>query len=119
MYGVRGPQRGGRRPDPPAEGAIWSADAMRPLSSRRLLAGGKWLSAAEPKVAEGLKSRQRLPVFGAICRELAANDVVGMADGETLHIDVAHPGVLEALDAIRREHEIEVEGAVFQLHEVL
>src|SRR5580765_7717213 len=27
MYGVRGPQRGGRHPDPPAEGAIWSADA--------------------------------------------------------------------------------------------
>jgi hypothetical protein len=42
-----------------------------------------------------------------------------MADWEPLYIDVTPPGVLETLDAVRREHQIEVEGTILQLHEIL
>ena len=42
-----------------------------------------------------------------------------MADRETLDLDVAAPGTFERLDPVRGEDEIDVEGAVLQLNEVL
>src|SRR5262249_40094753 len=50
---------------------------------------------------------------------LAGDDVVEVADGEPFHLDAPLPGVGEALDAVRREDEVEIERPVLELHEVL
>lgn len=42
-----------------------------------------------------------------------------MTDGKTINLNTAAPGVFKALDSVWRENEIKIEGAVFQLHEVL
>ncbi len=42
-----------------------------------------------------------------------------MTHGKSLDVNAALPRVAETLDAIRREYEIDVEGAVAKLHEVL
>lgn len=58
---------------------------------------------AQPVIAEGLQARQRLVMFGKVRGDFAADDVVRMADGETLYVHMTHPGVLEVLDPVRRE----------------
>lgn len=42
-----------------------------------------------------------------------------MADREAFDVDVTTPGVLKALDAIGREHEVEIERTILQLNAVL
>jgi hypothetical protein len=56
-----------------------------------------------PVISESPQPRERFPIFCPVGRFFARDDVY----------------VLEPLDAIRREHEIEVERAVLQLYEVL
>jgi hypothetical protein len=36
-----------------------------------------------------------------------------MADGEAFDLNAPPPGVLETLDAVRREDEVEVEGRLY------
>ena len=68
---------------------------------------------------EILESRQGIPVPRAACSALALDDVVERAHGKLFDSDAAAPGVVKVLDAVGREYEIDVEGAVSQLHEVL
>ena len=74
---------------------------------------------ADPIFTESPQARQGLPVLLAVCGSLAGNDIIEMADGKTLDIDVALPGVFEALNAVRSKDQIEIEGAVFELNEIL
>src|SRR5262245_59434528 len=72
-----------------------------------------------PILAERPQPRQGLAVFRAAARFLAGDDVVELADGEALDLYAPPPGVGEALDAVRREDEVEVERPVLELHEIL
>src|SRR5262245_17248756 len=42
-----------------------------------------------------------------------------MANGEALDLNPPLPGVLKPLDAIRGKDQVEIEGAILELHEVL
>ncbi len=72
-----------------------------------------------PVVKECLQSRQALAVLGPVCSLLARDDVGRMAHRKPFNIDPSLPGILEPFDAIRGEYEIEIEGAVLELDEVL
>ena len=74
---------------------------------------------ADPILAESPQAWQGLPVLLAVRGSLAGDDVIEMADGKTLDIDVALPGVLEALNAIGSKDQIEVEGSLLELNEIL
>ena len=50
--------------------------------------------------------------------QLARDDVIQMAYRESLDINATAPGIAEALNAVGRENQIEIKGAVFQLDEV-
>ena len=72
-----------------------------------------------PILAEGAQSRQRFAVSGTICRNLAGDDVVRVANVETFHLDVPPPRILETLDAVRREYQVEIERAILELDKIL
>ena len=74
---------------------------------------------ALPVLAEGQQARERIPIPLTVAGRLAGNDVVQMADGETLDLDAPLPGVFEALDPIRREDQVQIERPVFELDKVL
>ena len=69
--------------------------------------------------AKRLKPWQALAILLAIRRELACDDVVDVTHRKTLHHDTALPCICEAFNAIRGEHQIDIERSVLQLHEVL
>ena len=54
-----------------------------------------------------------------LCRQLARDNVVDVANGKSLYFDVPLPSVFEPLDSIRGEHQVKVERAVLQLNEIL
>jgi hypothetical protein len=72
-----------------------------------------------PVVAEGAQPGEGFPVFGPVGRFLAGDDVIGMADRETFHFHMALPGIRELFEAVGRKNQIQVEGAVLELDEVL
>jgi putative ABC transport system ATP-binding protein len=73
---------------------------------------------ARPVIAKTPEAGEGFTVFGPVCRHLARNDVVRMANRETVHDDAPLPGIFEALDSVRRKHQVQIEGAVLQLNEV-
>src|SRR2546422_2137313 len=73
----------------------------------------------DPVVAESPKPRQGLAILDSARGLLAGDDVVNVADGEPLDLDMPAPRLLERLDAVGSEDEVQVEGAVLQLNEVL
>src|SRR5215207_1241554 len=70
-------------------------------------------------VAKGAQSRQGFAVFGAIRSALAGNDVVRMANGESLDLYAPIPRMCKTLDSVGSEDQVHIERAVLQLHEVL
>src|SRR5207244_438503 len=92
-----------------------SADSRVHMRTKRL---ERSATAPQPEFAESAQPGQRLAIPQPVRRDLARDDVVEVAHGETFDVDVAPPGVLEALDAVRGEDQVEVEGAVLELDEV-
>ncbi|MBM3853049.1 MAG: hypothetical protein FJ399_07820 [Verrucomicrobia bacterium] len=78
-----------------------------------------WLLLPAPVFTKCFQPRKRLPVFDSVRRSLAVDDVVRMTDRETLHLDAARPSIGKRLDSIWREDQIQIEGAILQLHEIL
>lgn len=77
------------------------------------------LPVSKPVVSKRAQAGKHLPVARAVRSRLAGDDVVRMAHGKALHVNVAPPRLREALDPVGREHQIEVERTVLELHEVL
>jgi hypothetical protein len=71
-----------------------------------------------PVVTERDQPRERFQVLPSPRRLLAGDDVVEMADREPGDLDPPLPGILERLDAVRRENQIKVERTILELHEV-
>ena len=42
-----------------------------------------------------------------------------MADRKALHLDVPPPGIVEPFDSVRRKDQVEIEGTILELDEVL
>jgi hypothetical protein len=74
---------------------------------------------AEPIIAKGAQPREALAIFDAIRSGLAGDDVIRVTDWKAFHIDSPRPRVREAFDAVRGEHEIEIERARSDLNEIL
>jgi len=61
---------------------------------------------SHPILSKGPQTGQRLAVSGSVGGGFAGDDVVGVADGETLDLDPTLPGVFKALNAVRCEYEV-------------
>jgi hypothetical protein len=70
-----------------------------------------------PVFPERPQSRKGLTVLLSFRRRLAGDDVVEVADRETVDLHTPPPRILESLDAIGSEDQVEVERTVFQLDE--
>jgi hypothetical protein len=69
--------------------------------------------------SEGTEPRKGLAVLLSIGGSFACNDIVDVTDGKAFDIDVPSPRIFKTFDAIGCEDQIEVERAVFELHEIL
>ena len=77
-------------------------------------------SPPEPQpVSKRLEPGQTLPILHPIGRHFARDDVVDVADRKAFHDHPSPPRILKPLDAIGSKDEVEVEGPIFQLDEVL
>jgi len=91
----------------------------------RLIAGKKipkWNLVAQvlfPVFAEGFESRQRLSIFGTAGSFLAGDNVVRMADGKPFYVNTTFPGFRKMFNPIGRKDQIEIEGAILELYEIL
>ena len=70
-------------------------------------------------LAERLKPGKRLQILLTVGRLFVRHNVVDVANRKALHFDTAAPGVIEGLDAIRSENQIQVEGTILELDEIL
>jgi hypothetical protein len=72
-----------------------------------------------PVIEKRLQARQALAVFRSVRRLFARDDICRTTHRKSFDIDPSLPGVFKPLDTIRREHQIEIEGSVLELDDVL
>ena len=75
-------------------------------------------SVSLPIVSEAAEAVEGFPIFGAVCRDLAGNNIVGMAHRESLDDDASLPGIRKSLNSVGSEDQVEIEGTIFQLDKV-
>lgn len=66
----------------------------------------------EPIIPKGNQAGESFAVLYAIGGLLACDDVVGVADGKTLHFHSPVPCIFKSLDPVGRENQVKVERSI-------
>src|SRR5438034_7970558 len=94
----------------------WKRSATHNIGSD--LPRRSFASLPQPILAKGSQPRQRLAVLLPVRGGFARDDVIDVANRETLNVHPSVPCIGEAFDAVRRENQVQVEGTILELDEI-